>query len=40
MGWLNYLVLRWFLFRLVREEDADGNMVKMYLRWWPSWRWA
>ena len=41
VGWLNYLVLRWFFFRLTYKVDEEtGERISgYYFSWVPSWRW-
>lgn len=38
VGWLNFLLLRWFLVRLAYCVDIDDEIVGYKLKWWPSWR--
>lgn len=45
IGWLNYLVLRWFFVRLCYqsmprfEGDTVGKITKHWLAFTPTWRW-
>lgn len=39
VGWLNFLVLRWFLFRVYYVVETDGTISKYGMRFIPSWRW-
>jgi hypothetical protein len=45
VGWVNYLVLRWFLFRIYYVPvprfpgDTVGKIGRYGLRFVPSWRW-
>lgn len=40
MGWVNYLVLRWFFVRLHRVVEDDGEITGYGLRRCFSWRWG
>jgi hypothetical protein len=40
VGWLNYVVLRWFLFRLTYNVEEDGNISRYYFQFVPRWRWS
>jgi hypothetical protein len=39
IGWLNFLLLRWFLFRLSYNVEDDGSISGYGVRFIPSWRW-
>jgi len=40
-GWLNFLLVQWFFFRIVRVEDECGKLKAVgILRWvWPLTGW-
>lgn len=40
VGWLNYLVLRWFLFRIYYMVEEDNTISRYGVRFVPTWRWS
>lgn len=39
VGWLNFLVLRWLLFRIGYTVEPDGTISRYYVTFMPTWRW-
>ena len=39
VGWLNFILLRWFLFRICYQVETDGSVSKYSLKFVPTWRW-
>jgi hypothetical protein len=39
VGWVNYVVLRWFLFRIAYAVEDDGTISRYWLAFVPTWRW-
>lgn len=39
VGWLNYLFLRWFLFRIAYTVEENGTISRYQLKFHPTWRW-
>lgn len=40
VGWLNYLVLRWFLVRIHYVVETDNTISSYGVRFVPTWRWS
>lgn len=40
VGWLNYLVLRWFLLRLIYTVEEDNSISRYQLKICKTWRWS
>jgi len=38
-GWANYLVLRWFGWRIVRTVEDDGTVSSTKLQRWRGTKW-
>ena len=45
VGWVNYVLLRWFLFRIIYtfvprfEGDTVGKIANYKIVFYPTWRW-